>query len=76
MIILRLLLLLTNLHLKLLSTQGTGADKLLSTQRVKGSFPKIMFLFFVQKSRWPYSMQNTFGMDKIQESHCNESVFW
>ena len=29
MIILRLLLLLTNLHLKLLSTQGTGADKLL-----------------------------------------------
>ena len=33
MIILRLLLLLTNLHLKLLSTQGTGADKLLSTQR-------------------------------------------
>ena len=46
MIILRLLLLLTNLHLKLLSTQGTGADKLLSTQRVKvfdnedGTFPK------------------------------------
>ena len=34
MIILRLLLLLTNLHPKLLSTQGTGADKLLSTQRV------------------------------------------
>ena len=34
MIILRLLLLLTNLHLKLLSRQGTGADKLLSTQRV------------------------------------------
>ena len=36
MIILRLLLLLTNLHLKLLevSTHGTGADKLLSTQRV------------------------------------------
>ena len=37
MIILRQLLLLTNLHLKLLSTQGTGADKLLSTQRVKVS---------------------------------------
>ena len=36
MIILRQLLLLANLHLKLLSTQGTGADKLLSTQRVKG----------------------------------------
>ena len=33
MIILILLLLLTNLHLKLLSTQGTGADKLLSTQK-------------------------------------------
>ena len=38
MIILRLLLLLTNLHLKLLSTQGTGADKLLSTQRVNDTF--------------------------------------
>ena len=37
MIILRRLLLLTNLHLKLLSTQGTGADKLLSTQRVNDS---------------------------------------
>ena len=36
MIILRLLLLLTNLHLKLLSTQGTGADKLFSTQRATG----------------------------------------
>ena len=35
MTILIQLLLLTNLHLKLLSTQGTGADKLLSTQRVK-----------------------------------------
>ena len=34
MVILRLLLLLTNLHLELLSTQETGADKLLSTQRV------------------------------------------
>ena len=40
MIILRLLLLLTNLHLKLLSTQGTGADKLLSTQRVQSSLNK------------------------------------
>ena len=37
MIILRLLLRLTNLHLKLLSTQGTGADKLLCTQRVNKS---------------------------------------
>ena len=34
-IILRQLLLLTNLDLKLLSTQGTGADKLLSVKRVK-----------------------------------------
>ena len=41
MIILRLLLLLTNLHLKLLSTQGTGADKLLSTQRVKQAPSKL-----------------------------------
>ena len=45
MIILRLLLLLTNLHLKLLSTQGTGADKLLSTQRVKD--PTSLLVFFV-----------------------------
>ena len=37
MIILKLLSLLTNLHLKLLGTQGTGADKLLSTQRVNPS---------------------------------------
>ena len=44
MIILRLLLLLTNLHLKLLSTQGTGADKLLSTQRVKRKFTEIAVL--------------------------------
>ena len=36
-IILRLLLLLTNLHLKLLSTQGTVADKLLSTQSVNSN---------------------------------------
>ena len=42
MIILRLLLLLTNLHLKLLSTQGTGADKLLSTQRVKQQTQNIL----------------------------------
>ena len=24
---------------------------------------------FVQKSRWPYSMQSKFGMDKIQGSY-------
>ena len=48
MIILRLLLLLTNLHLKLLSTQGTGADKLLSTQRVnnQNQKPYVDFVFF------------------------------
>ena len=46
MIILKLLLLLTNLHLKLLSTQGTGADKLLSTQRVKDNLERnINFTF-------------------------------
>ena len=43
MIILRLLLLLTNLHLKLLSTQGTGTDILLSTQRVE---------LFIKKFKW------------------------
>ena len=35
MIIFILLLLLTNLHLKSLGTQGNGADTLLSAQRVK-----------------------------------------
>ena len=45
MIILRLLLLLTNLHLKLLSTQGTGADKLLSTQRVNLFMKKVSISF-------------------------------
>ena len=44
MIILRLLLLLTNLHLKLLCTQGTAADKLLSTQRVNDKC--ILSLYF------------------------------
>ena len=53
MIILRLLLLLTNLHLKLLSTQGTGADKLLSTQRVK--FPNYCH---AQVSLAPYEVHN------------------
>ena len=48
MIILRLLLLLTNLHLKLLSTQGTGADKLLSTQRVKQPQQCGVSLFTIQ----------------------------
>ena len=43
MIILRLLLLLTNLHLKLPSTQGTGADILHSTQRVK----RVQYLHYV-----------------------------
>ena len=45
MIILRPLLLLTNLHLKLLSTQGTGADKLLSTQRVKEVMNNLVIMF-------------------------------
>ena len=43
MTILRPLLLLTNLHLKLLSTQGTGADKLLSTQRVKKTLISVSY---------------------------------
>ena len=48
MTILRPLLLLTNLHLKLLRTQGTGADKLLSTQRVKVS-TIVSIKFFFEK---------------------------
>ena len=51
MINLRLPLLLTNLHLKLLSTQGTGADKLLSSQRVKTEFWK-KFFFEIVLSFW------------------------
>ena len=47
MIILRLLLLLTNLHLKLLSTQGTGADKLLSTQRVKKRYSLLLQMLVI-----------------------------
>ena len=42
--IILLLLLLTNLHLKLLSTQGTGADKLLSTQRVNYTDPDLIIM--------------------------------
>ena len=30
---------------------------------------------FVQKSRWPYSVQNKFGMDKIQGSHKLEWLY-
>ena len=41
----RLLLLLTNLLLKLLSIQGTGADKLLSTQRVKSILEQLRKIF-------------------------------
>ena len=48
MIILRLLLLLTNLYLKLLSTQGTGADKLLSTQRVNMVYPELSGLGYIE----------------------------
>ena len=54
MIILRLLLLLTNLHLKLLSTQGTGADKLLSTQRVKQKLLSVDWL----KPKFHYLKKN------------------
>ena len=63
MTILRLLLLLTNLHLKLLSTQGTGADKLLSTQRVK----EIMNIFgdFVQQ-KWR-GISSSFNDQNIQK---------
>ena len=42
MIIFILLLLLTNLHLKLLGTQGIGADTLLSAQRVKNGLAAVV----------------------------------
>ena len=56
MIILRLLLLLTNLHLKLLSTQGTGADKLLSTQRVNAF---VIIIDIRNITQWAYSFNGT-----------------
>ena len=59
MIILRLLLLLTNLHLKLLSTQGTIADKLLSTQRVN------MAIIIGQSSK-PIGLL----VSRASETHC------
>ena len=52
MIILILLLLLTNLRLKLNSTQGTGADKLLSTQRVKVSTIVGINFFLNSSNSW------------------------
>ena len=60
MIILRLLLLLTNLHLKLLSTQGTGADKLLSTQRLKELRGNDYTLVFRTKENLQARMQTFF----------------
>ena len=51
-IILRQLLLLTNLDLKLLSTQETGADKILSTQRVKPILSNLEKYLIVQHSKW------------------------
>ena len=60
MIILRLLLLLTNLHLKLLSTQGTGADKLLSTQRVNN----ILLRFFLVQL-WSSSVVHIFAWSQL-----------
>ena len=60
MIILKLLSLLTNLHLKLLSTQGTGADKLLSTHilHIAGKYNIIVFMHHsyhitLLKKQWP-----------------------
>ena len=63
MIILRLLLLLTNLHLKLLSTQGTGADKLLSTQRAKGRSTTLQLLNVLND--WTQSIENKHFTDCI-----------
>ena len=65
MIILRLLLLLTNLHLKLLSTQGTGADKLLSTQRVKNvRYLKLSSFSLVIKNNLTFAITYYFNFRK------------
>ena len=37
-----------------------------SMDKIKGLSQKHVF---VQKSRWPYSMQSKFGMDKIPKSY-------
>ena len=42
---------------------------------LKVFFSKNHVFVFVQKSRWPYSMQNKFGMDNIQESHKLEWLY-
>ena len=63
MIILRLLLLLTNLHLKLLSTQGTGADKLLSTQRVK--VPTIVSIIFFMEKWFKFCVKIDFEVENL-----------
>ena len=62
-IILRLLLLLTNLHLKLLSAQGTGADKLLSTQRVKSGPAALEMLIFSNNFCTPFKVIDKFPID-------------
>ena len=41
--------------------------------KLKGLFQKNHV--FVQKSKWPYSMQNKFGMDKIHGSHKLEWLY-
>ena len=40
--------------------------------KIKGLSPNHVF---VQKSRWPYSMQSKFGMDKIQGSYKLEWLY-
>ena len=76
MIILRLLLLLTNLHLKLLSTQGTGADKLLSTQRVNVEL--ISLCDWLKSNKLSLNTQKTFFMvfhrARLKSANCNDLV--
>ena len=67
MIILRLLLLLTNLHLKLLSSQGTGADKLLNTQRVKSILEQLRKNLIVQPSEWKLDNILPYAIKKVSE---------
>ena len=43
-----------------------------SIDKIKGLSPNHVF---VQKSRWPYSMQSKFGMDKIQGSYKLEWLY-
>ena len=58
----------TSTHIKICSKvqDGHTEQSKFWMDKTKGLFPNHVF---VQKSRWPYSMQSKFGMDKIQGNY-------